>query len=199
MSEYKTLAGISHGLFKEKGSKFLSYAYPIQDEREVKPILDQLKSRYHDARHHCYAYRVGINGESTRTNDDGEPSNSAGKPILGQIIAFDLTQCLIIVVRYFGGTLLGRGGLAMAYKLAARLAIENGNIITITTESIIELAFEYHQLNNIMRIVEMDNLKILEQQYDDTGKISIVVPDPKASAVVNRFNSLNGVRVCLKD
>ena len=128
--EYRTLEGTSEGVYKEKGSKFIAIASPVGSVDEVKLQLDKLRKQYHDARHHCYAYRIGYEPIEFRQNDDGEPSGTAGKPILGQIQSFELTNTLVVVIRYFGGVKLGTGGLIQAYRTAARTSLENGKIIT---------------------------------------------------------------------
>ena len=126
---YKTIKSVSHGLFKDKGSKFISIAFPVRNEDEIKKFLDETRKEHHDARHHCYAYALGKDGSAWRSNDDGEPSGTGGKPILGQIRSFGVTNVLIIVPRYFGGTLLGTSGLINAYKTAAESALSNAEII----------------------------------------------------------------------
>lgn len=163
---YFTLKGSSEGFYKEKGSKFLAYAYVVSEEGEVKPILAELKKKYYDARHYCYAYILGNMSEKYRANDDGEPGHSAGDPILGQIRSNKLSNTLIVVVRYFGGTKLGVGGLINAYKTAAADAIANNSILEelILSEMIIQ--FEYDQLNKVMKLVKDFDLKIIEQKME---------------------------------
>lgn len=145
-------------LFKEKGSKFWGYAYPISSEEEVKPHIESLRKLHHKSRHVCYAYKLGFNNDRYRANDDGEPSNSAGQPILGQINSFELTNILVVVVRYFGGTKLGVGGLIQAYRTGAKEAIEATQIIEKEITTTLRLTFEYKDMNNIMRIINQNNL-----------------------------------------
>ena len=150
MDEYKTLQETSQGLYKEKGSKFIAIAAPTGSLDEVRLQLEMLRKQYHDARHHCYAYRLGEEPYEIRYNDDGEPSGTAGKPIFGQIQSFGLTNVLIVVVRYFGGVKLGTGGLIQAYKTAAKDAIENGKIITKIWTGKLEIRFNYLQMNDVI-------------------------------------------------
>ena len=144
---YLTIASASEAVYKEKSSKFLAYAYPVKSEEEIHGILDELHKRYYDATHHCYAWRLGPHGESYRANDDGEPSGTAGRPILGQLLSNELTDCLIVVVRYFGGTKLGVPGLIAAYKESAAAAIEAAEIIERTVDRIITVRFSYLAMN----------------------------------------------------
>ena len=160
---YLTLKGNSEGFYKEKGSKFLAFAYIVADEDEVKNIFAALKKKYYDARHHCYAYVLGNQSEKYRANDDGEPGHSAGDPILGQIRSNKLTNTLIIVVRYFGGTKLGISGLINAYKTAAADAIASNSIIEKLIISELTIAFEYPQLNQVMKLVKDHELEIITQ------------------------------------
>ena len=152
--QYWTIETISEGLYKEKGSKFFSYAYPVKTEEEIKEIVKELKKQYYDARHHCYAFMLGAEQLHFRANDDGEPSNSAGNPILGQIRSANLTNILIVVVRYFGGTKLGVPGLIHAYKTAAFEAIENARIVPRDITKIIDIAFDYLAMNDIMKVIK---------------------------------------------
>ena len=164
--EYKTLVSKSEGYYKDRGSKFFAHAYPVSEENEIKAILKGLRKEFHDARHYCYAYRLGAKKLRYRANDDGEPSSSAGKPILGQILSQDLTDILIVVIRYFGGTLLGVPGLIKANKSAAKDAIENGEIIVKTVNDILHVKFDYLEMNNVMRIIKEEQPKIIHQAYD---------------------------------
>ncbi|MGC9354952.1 MAG: IMPACT family protein, partial [Mariniphaga sp.] len=157
---YKTIKEKSKGLFKDRGSKFLSYAFPVETEDEIKEILNQVKKEHHSARHHCYAWRLGTEEITFRANDDGEPSSTAGKPILGQLLSFELTNTLIIVVRYFGGTLLGTSGLINAYRTAAAEAIKNAKIETRIIEEKFLLKFTYKEMNDVMQIIKQENLNI---------------------------------------
>src|ERR1039457_99392 len=171
---YQTIAVPAEGIFKDKGSKFIAYIFPVNSEAEIKEIIVKLKKEHHTARHHCYAYRLMPDKSVFRSNDDGEPSGTAGKPILGQIQSNDLTNVLIVVVRYFGGTLLGVSGLIKAYKSSALDAINNSEIIVKTINQNFEILSSYDQLNDVMRIIKQENLKIINQEPDD-HKIKIVI------------------------
>ena len=172
---YFTLKGNSEGFYKEKGSKFLAFAYVIQNEENVKERISELKKKYYDARHFCYAYMLGFNGEKYRANDDGEPGHSAGDPILGQIRSNELTNILIVVVRYFGGTKLGIPGLINAYKSAAAHAIENNLKIEKLILSELHIQFEYEQLNNVMTLVKDYDLKIILQKMEISCEMTLGV------------------------
>lgn len=166
---FLTIAKPSEGLYKELGSKFLAFAYPVSDEEEIKTHIENLKKKYYDARHHCYAYALGKNKEIFRANDDGEPSSSAGKPILGQLYSYDVTNVLIVVVRYFGGKKLGVGGLITAYKEASSDALKNAKIIPyiITKDMSVRCTFAEEEL--VMRLVKNYDLEVLNQEYTAKG------------------------------
>ncbi len=173
---YKTITKPSEEtLFKDKNSKFLGYVFPVHSEEDVKNYLEQLKKKHHSARHHCYAWRIGTEEIKFRANDDGEPSNSAGQPIYGQILAFDLTNILIVSVRYFGGIKLGVGGLINAYKNSAKLAIEASEIVEKTIQKELELNFSYELMNKVQRVIKEQHLQIVKQtlELDCTYKISV--------------------------
>ena len=163
---YKTITGVAEGIYTEKRSKFIAIAIPVHTVEEIKQHLDTYQKKYYDARHVCYAYMLGHERKDFRANDNGEPSGTAGKPILGQINSNELTDILIIVVRYFGGIKLGTSGLIVAYKAAAAEAIANATIIEKTVDDDISVAFEYPFMNDIMRIVKEEEPEILEQSYD---------------------------------
>lgn len=163
---FRTIQSMSEGLYKEKGSKFLAFAYPVDSLDEVKQILEQKRKEFYDARHVCYAYMLGAERTDFRANDDGEPSSTAGKPILGQINAAELTNVLVIVVRYFGGILLGTGGLTVAYKAAAADAISNAEIVCKTITKKLRISFAYEQTNLAMRLIKELQLDIVERQFD---------------------------------
>jgi len=192
---YKTLAGLSKGIYKDRGSRFLAFAYPVFSEEEIQPILLTLRKEYHDARHFCYAYRLGAEKEFFRTNDDGEPSSSAGKPILGQIVAYDLTNVLIVVVRYFGGTLLGVGGLINAYRAAAADALANARVLTKTINDIYELEFGYSSMNDVKKVIKEEKLTQVEQKFDSTCSITISVRKSRSKNVVERLGRIDGLRI----
>ena len=157
---FHTIRESAEGIYKEKGSKFMAFAFPVRSEEEIKERMEILKKEYHDARHHCYAWRLGAEMEQFRSNDDGEPSGSAGPPILGQIRSKNLTNILVVVVRYFGGTLLGVGGLIQAYKSAAADALEHADIVLEKVYSRWEVQFGYPRMNDIMRLVKEYDLVI---------------------------------------
>lgn len=164
ITTYKTIDRKSEGLYKEKGSKFIAYAFPVSSEKEIKEIVATLKKEFHDARHHCFAFRLGADMNFFRSNDDGEPSGTAGKPILGQIQSFGVTNVLIVVVRYFGGTKLGVGGLIQAYREAAKDALAKAEIIEKNVEKQYELEFSYEQLPEVMKTLKSVNAGITKQE-----------------------------------
>lgn len=194
MDEYKTLQETSQGLYKEKGSKFIAIAAPTGSLDEVRLQLEMLRKQYHDASHHCYAYRLGEEPYEIRYNDDGEPSGTAGKPIFGQIQSFGLTNVLIVVVRYFGGVKLGTGGLIQAYKAAARDAIENGIIITKTWMVNLEIRFNYLQMNDVMHIIKEENLRIISQDSGEQLSILLEIRKGNIEAVKRKFYSLEAIK-----
>jgi uncharacterized YigZ family protein len=193
MDEYKTLKEASQGLYKEKGSKFIAVAAPATSLDEVRLQLETLRKRYHDARHHCYAYRLGEEPYDIRYNDDGEPSGTAGKPIFGQIQSFDMTNVLIVVIRYFGGVKLGTGGLIQAYKAAARDAIENGVIITKRWMVRLEIRFNYLQMNDVMRVIKEENLRIISQESGEQSSISLEIRKGNLETVMRKFSLLEKI------
>lgn len=172
---YLTIEKKSEGIFKDRGSKFIAYIYPVKQEQDVKLFLSELKKEHHGARHHCYAYRLGADKLNYRTNDDGEPSGTAGKPIFGQIQSNDLTDILIVVVRYFGGTLLGTGGLINAYRIAAAEAIKNNKIIEKFVSYRYSLTFDFANMNDIMKIIKESEAKIHKQEYNQNCEIEFSV------------------------
>ena len=163
---YLEVVGVSQGLFKDKGSKFIAYAFHVKNEEEVKAKMAEIKKKEYAARHHCYAYILNPDKSAQRDSDDGEPSNTAGKPILGQILSKDLTNTLIIVVRYFGGVKLGVGGLINAYRNAAADALENIPIEQRFVKEVFVVHFQYPEMNNVMRVVKDLNLNVMEQNFE---------------------------------
>ena len=163
---YKTIAAPAEGLYKEKGSKFISLAYPVQSEGQIKEIVADLKDKFYDARHHCYAWMLGADKKNFRANDDGEPSSTAGRPILGQIQSNDLTNILIVVIRYFGGTKLGVSGLINAYREAAADALCHAEVVEKTVDEQIRICFSYLVLNDVMKIVKEENPEVLERNFE---------------------------------
>jgi uncharacterized YigZ family protein len=172
---YQTIGHPSEGLFKDKGSKFLSLAFPVKTEEEIKLILANIRKEHFSARHCCYAWSLGIQHERYRVNDDGEPSGTAGRPIYGQIQSHRLTNILLVVVRYFGGTLLGVSGLIQAYKNAASSAISNAKIITQTVEHTVEVLFDYLAMNDLMSLIKEEQLEIVSSQFDLECMVSLKV------------------------
>jgi uncharacterized YigZ family protein len=192
---FLTLKMESEGLYKEKGSKFLAFAYPVQNEEEVKEKLELLRKKYHDARHHCYAYILGKNQELYRASDDGEPNHSAGDPILGQIRSNQLTHVLIVVVRYFGGTKLGVGGLITAYKTAAAQSIANNEIITAVLQKKVKIDFEYLRMNEVMKLIKDYELQIIDQHFDNQCQIIIEVRQKLLDDLTHKISDLEGVKM----
>lgn len=187
---YKTIDEPSTGLYKEKGSKFLAFAYPVKTDSEIKPIIEELKKKYFDARHHCYAYILGYDKSAWRVNDDGEPSGTAGKPIYGQLQSFDLTNVLVVVVRYFGGVKLGVSGLINAYKSAAKDSLDNATISERTINEIYKLEFPYEMINDAMKIVKDFNLQIVETVFDTHSKLVYKIRRNDAEKVISKCRSI---------
>lgn len=192
---YRTIEDISTGLYKEKGSKFIAIAKPVYTEDAIKEIVEELRKDYHDARHHCYAYIIGPKGEKWRVNDDGEPSGTAGKPIHGQLLSFNLTNVLVVVVRYFGGTKLGVSGLINAYKSATQDALQNAKIITKTVDDIFNINFSYLVMNDIMRIIKDLNIDINEQQFDNSCSIKVTIRKSLSDEFISRVEKIESVQV----
>jgi len=188
---YRTIESPSQEtLFKEKGSKFFGYAFPISKEEEVKLFLEQLKLKHPTAGHFCYAWQLGEETIRFRANDDGEPNNSAGQPIYGQLQSFDMTNILVVSVRYFGGTILGVGGLIQAYKYSAQLTLESVAVVERTIDVSYQLIFDYPLMNKVMRIVKEKNIHILEQDLGINCVYRIAVRKSEAEEVIARFESL---------
>ena len=192
---YKTIQKIAEGYITERKSKFISYVIPIETEEEVKTILDEYRKKYYDARHVCWAYMLGPAHDKFRANDDGEPSGTAGRPILGQINSFELTNILILVVRYFGGTLLGTGGLVRAYKAAAAAAIENSKIIEKTIDDTFLLHFEYPLLNEVMRILNQFEESSWTQNFNETCEMEIIIRQSQSQQLFKSLSAIYGVTV----
>lgn len=190
---YLTIGQPAEALFKDKGSKFIGLAYPVQNEQQVKVILQGLKKEHHTANHHCYAYRLGADKLTFRANDDGEPSNTAGKPILGQIQSNDLTDILIVVVRYFGGTLLGVSGLIHAYKTTAAAAIRASAIVEKQILFSYTIHFSFEQLNDVMKILKQSDSKITAQEFDTKCKISFNIRKASSEACEEKLKKTEGL------
>lgn len=190
---YLTIEQPVEALFKDKGSKFIGLAYPVQNEQQVKEILQGLKKEHHTANHHCYAYRLGADKLTFRANDDGEPSNTAGRPILGQIQSNDLTDILIVVVRYFGGTLLGVSGLIHAYKTTAAEAIRLSKIVEKQILFSYTIHFPFEQLNDVMKILKQSEVKITAQEFDNNCKVSFNIRKASSEACEEKLKKMEGL------
>ena len=188
--EHKTIETSGNGTYSEKRSKFLSFSHHVESEEEIKDILLSYRKKYYDARHVCYAYMLGSSCETFRANDDGEPSSTAGKPILGQIKSNSLTDILVVVVRYYGGVNLGTGGLITAYKTAAALAISDSKTIVKFVEDVITYKFPYTKMNNVMRIVKEMNPKIVSQKYDIMCEIKLSIRKSESQILKNRLENI---------
>ncbi|WP_310556338.1 YigZ family protein [Flavobacterium sp.] len=188
---YLTIAEASpEVLYKEKNSKFYGYAFPITSEDEVKGHIENLKKQHFSARHWCYAYQIGVSKIQYRTNDDGEPNNSAGMPIYGQIQSYELTNVLVVVVRYFGGVKLGVGGLITAYKTTAQEALQASEIIEKTIDIHFEIKFDYKNMNKVMRIIKEKNISIVSQKMEETCQIEIAIRKKNAENIFSIFNGI---------
>ncbi|MDI9865161.1 YigZ family protein [Flectobacillus sp. DC10W] len=192
---YKTITGSAEGLFKDKGSKFFAYAYPIEDESEVKELVDQLKKEHFKAVHHCYAYRLGQDRTNFRVNDDGEPSGSAGKPILNVLLSKDITNILVVVVRYFGGTLLGVPGLINAYKTATQEALVNAEIVEKTVNEIYEVRFEFVQMNDVMKVVKEFGLKVKNQLFDNQCTLQLEFRRNMTNQIIGKLEKIEPIEI----
>jgi len=188
---YKTiLEPTTEVLYKEKNSKFYGYAFPVENENQVKEIIERLKKQHHTARHWCYAYQLGTQTLYHRYNDDGEPSNSAGAPIYGQIQSFNLTNILIVVVRYFGGVKLGVGGLIVAYRESAKMALEEAAIIEKTININYLIKFDYKNMNRVMRVVKEKNIDVVNQKFELACEVEISVRKKNAETIFDIFDTM---------
>ena len=195
--EFLTISSLSEGLYKSKGSKFQAFAYPVSSEEEVKEKIDFLRKKYFDARHHCYAYRLGADGERYRASDDGEPANTAGKPILGQLIARNLTNILVVVVRYFGGILLGVGGLVQAYKKAAADALDHAKIVTDVVTETWQLTFAYADMNLVLKVVKDMNLECYDQDFNLTCSMKVMVQKNMSELMKKRLGHVASLKLSI--
>ncbi|CAL65610.1 IMPACT family protein [Christiangramia forsetii] len=182
-------------LFKDRNSKFFGYAFPIKTEEEANTHLEELRAKHHKARHWCYAWQIGKEDFQYRANDDGEPSNSAGMPIYGQIQSFDVTNILIVVVRYFGGVKLGVGGLINAYKTAAQMALESSDILKRTIDEIFIVKFDYPEMNKVMQVIKKNNLNVIDQKLEIDCKIFIAVRKKDADDIYSKFDNTYKVEI----
>ena len=192
--KYKTIRSVSSGIYREKGSRFISSAHPVKNENEIKQIIEGIRKEYHEARHHCYAWVTGIEGEKWRANDDGEPSGTAGRPILGQIRSRELTNILIVVSRYFGGTLLGVSGLINAYRSAASSALEDAEIIEHILKDSYELIFPYQSINYVMTIIKEENIDQSAHSFDLECRMIIAFRTSEAERIISRFARIEGLK-----
>lgn len=192
---YNIITDSSEGLFKNKGSKFIAMAFPVSSEEEAKENIDAIKKKYHDARHHCYAYMIGADKSCFRSNDDGEPSGTAGKPILNQILSKDLTNICVVVVRYFGGTKLGVSGLINAYKTATREALEQATTEERTIDEAFSLEFEYPLMNEVMRIMKEENLQQINPRFELNCYFEINIRKNDVEKIIYKFNQLYGLKI----
>ncbi|MEO9474925.1 MAG: YigZ family protein [Cyclobacteriaceae bacterium] len=190
MNEFFVIANQTEGLYKEKGSKFLAYAYPVEDEDAIAEILAALKKKYYDARHHCYAYIIGLKDQAYRANDDGEPNHSAGDPILGQIRSHNLTNTLVVVVRYFGGTKLGVGGLISAYKIAADEALSKAEVKKVSSRTSFKLIFPYTETAQVERILAEHEVVYAEKNFTTECEFLGSIKDEEVAGFVEKFELL---------
>lgn len=192
---YASIAGRSDGLFKDNGSRFIAQAYPVESEEEVKEIVGSLKKEYHDARHHCFAYRLGLDGSRWRANDDGEPSGSAGRPILGQIDAAGLSDILVVVIRYFGGIKLGIPGLIRAYKTSTADALAQATVVEKVAGKDYRLSFPYLSMNAVMKVVKDMSLPQKDQFFAERCSMLLRVRLSQEAAFLDRVSNIEGVDV----
>lgn len=192
---YLTIEAPAEAIYKEKSSKFLAFAYPVADEEEIRGRLEALRKRFYDATHHCYAWRLGPRGETFRVNDDGEPSSTAGRPILGQLLSQGVTDCLLVVVRYFGGTKLGVPGLIAAYRESAAAALAAARIAERTIDRRIAVAFSYAAMNDVMRIVKEEQPAIESQRFDNLSSMILRIRASRAERLTERLRKVEGATV----
>lgn len=192
---YYTINDTAEGIFRDKGSKFIAYAYPFKDENKLKEIIAELKSLHPKARHHCWAYRLSPDRSVFRVNDDGEPSGTAGRPILNALLSKDVTNILVVVVRYFGGTLLGVPGLINAYKTATQEALEAATIVEKTVNDVYQIDFEYLAMNDVMRVIKDENLTVLEQQFDNACTMTVEMRKMQVNAFVQKMEKIEGAQI----
>lgn len=192
---YRTISVVSEGIYKEKGSKFLAFAYPVSTEEQIRAIVSELKTKYYDARHHCYAWRLGAAKTHFRVNDDGEPSSTAGKPIFGQIQSFDLTNILIVVVRYFGGIKLGVSGLINAYREAAADALRNAEIVEKTVDCLLRIRYSYLVMNDVMKVIKEEAPEILERNFELECEMLLSIRQQSMPQLQSRLSQISSLSV----
>lgn len=193
---YLSISGESRSTFRDKASRFIGLAMPVESEEEAKLKLEAIRKEYYDANHHCYAYRIGATGDVYRVNDDGEPSGTAGRPIHGQILSKGLSDILVVVIRYFGGTKLGVPGLIHAYKTTSAEALSQARIIQKTITEKMVISFEYPRMNEVMRILKDDGISILSQQFDESCRIVVAVRKSKSGEIKHRLSLLMNISIC---
>jgi len=191
---FKTISIPSEGIYRDKGSRFIAYLFPIQSEAEIKDIIADLKSMHPKARHHCWAMRLSPDRTMFRLNDDGEPSGTAGRPILNTLLSYDLTNVLAVVVRYFGGTLLGVPGLINAYKTATIEAIQASEVVEKTVDLIFKIEFGHRSMNEVMKVVKEENLKIFNQIFDLNCSFDLEIRQSQVNKVIGRFEKIEGLQ-----
>jgi uncharacterized YigZ family protein len=192
---YRTIEKPTEAIFRDRGSKFLAFAFPINTEADIKDILQKLKTGHSKANHHCWAMRLGIDRSVFRVNDDGEPSGTAGRPILNTLLSKDLTNIIVIVVRYFGGTLLGVPGLINAYKTATDDALNQAVVIQKTVNDVYTISFDYLLMNDVMRIIKEEGLAIITQNFDNNCSVQISIRKTQVNQALAKFNKLEGIKV----
>jgi uncharacterized YigZ family protein len=192
---YFTIEKPGEGIYRDRGSKFLGYAYPITSEQDIKDIVAKLKPEHPKANHYCWAMRWGTDRSVFRINDDGEPSGTAGRPILNTLLSRNLTNVTVVVVRYFGGTLLGVPGLINAYRVAAELALNETKVIEKTVNDVYTIIFDYLQMNEVMRIVKEDNLEVLKQQFDNSCELTVSIRKMQVNHMLDRIQKLPSIKV----
>jgi len=190
---YKTIKSLAEGLYKEKGSRFVAIAIPVSDQEAIKPILDKIRKEHHEARHHCYAYMIGHERTNWRVNDDGEPSGTGGRPILGQINSYGLTNLIIVVSRYFGGTLLGVSGLINAYRSAAASALQNADQVERTLQEYYEITYPYISMNDVMRILKDESINQSQQSFALECRIRINFRVSAKEKILHRLSRIDGL------
>lgn len=192
---YLTIKAAAEGVFRDRGSKFLAYAYPIASDAEIKDLVTRLKAEHPKANHHCWAMRLGTDRSVFRINDDGEPSGTAGRPILNVLLCRDVTNVLVVVVRYFGGTLLGVPGLINAYKQATLDALDNADMIEKTVQDVYTLQFAHEQMNDVMRLVKENNLIVLRQQFDTLCNLQFGIRKTKVNEVLSKLERIQDLKI----
>ncbi len=190
---YLTISSPAEAIYKERSSKFLAFAYPVENEEQIRQYLDALRKKYYDATHHCYAWRLGPHGEQFRANDDGEPSSTAGRPILGQLLSKEVTNCLVVVVRYFGGTKLGVPGLIAAYKDSTSEVLAVCDIVERTVDVNIRIEYPYIVMNDVMRIIKEEQPTIIGQEFDNLCSMQLAMRSSRADGLIGKLKKVEGL------